>query len=277
MNILNILKCREQRGDIGIEIEMEADHMPHPDDVGPKWKLERDGSLRGESGEFVLRTPVSEDKLDEVFENLSDILVKSGTKVRPTYRAGVHVHINVQDLTPRQLITFITLYFMFEEVLLSYCDKSRTGNHFCMRMSDASYLLLALTEAITSEDLTRLNDENLRYAALNVTSLFKYGSIEFRALESTRDFDKIKTWSRILYRLKEFSKTVGKPTDVLGLASEQGFVSFGKAVFGDFYAPFSKFMTEEAIQTGVRNIQFAAYSRNWDTVQLNIFKKKSLF
>ena len=207
MNIQKLIGCNPQQGDVGVEIEMEADGMPSADSVSKYWRLERDPSLRGESGEFVLRTPLPVEDLDKAFTEIKKALKSHDTKVRDTYRAGIHVHVNVQELSPKQLITFIATYFMMEEVLLSYCDKSRSGNHFCLRMSDASYALDLISEAVAKSDLSLLNTEDLRYASLNVTSLFKYGSIEFRALESTVDFNKIKRWATVLHQLKEFAKT----------------------------------------------------------------------
>lgn len=277
MKILDIIRCSEQAGDIGVEIEMEADRIPSPNDLPRAWKLERDGSLRGESGEFVLRKPVPVSELDSVFAELRQAMVNAKTRIRPTYRAGVHIHINVQDLTPKQLITFITCYFILEEVLLSYCDKSRVGNHFCLRMSDASYLMDRLITLIETEDLHVLDNEDLRYASLNVTSLFKYGSIEFRSLESSDDFGKIKTWARILHHLKIFAQSVNNPTDLLGMASERGFTSFARDMLGPYYKVLEEFVTDDKIRVGIRNIQYPIYSRNWDLINLNIFKKNSLF
>jgi len=278
MRIVDIIPCSPQIGDVGVEIEMEADGMPSAESVCKHWRLERDPSLRGESGEFVLRKPLPIADLDKAFGELSKALTSHNTNVKPTYRAGIHVHVNVQDLTPKQLMTFLAVYFMFEEVLLSYCDKTRSGNHFCLRMSDASYTLDMISEAIANSDLQSLNTEDLRYASLNITSLFKYGSVEFRALESTIDFNKIKQWAAVLNQLKEFAKTISCPTDILGEASALGFTEFAKTALGSSYQVFRPFVTEDRIRTGIRNIQYALYSRNWSEIDLNIFNKnKSLF
>jgi hypothetical protein len=278
MNIQKLIGCTPQTGDVGVEIEMEANNMPSADSVSNYWRLERDPSLRGESGEFVLRKPIPVSELDEAFLEIKSALKRHKTEVKETYRAGIHVHVNVQDLTPKQLITFISTYFMMEEVLLSYCDKSRSGNHFCLRMTDASYTLDLISEAVAKADLSLLNTEDLRYASLNVTSLFKYGSIEFRALESTVDFSKIKQWATVLHQLKVFAKTINNPTDILGEASALGFSEFAKVILGGCYREFKPFVTEEKLRKGIRNIQYALHSRSWSEVDLNIFNKnKSLF
>lgn len=277
MAIKDIIGCRAQRGDVGVEIELEADNIPHHDLIPEIWKREADNSLRGESAEFVLRQPVPIGELGNALEQLDNVFRGYGTQPRETYRAGIHVHVNVQDLTPTQLVTFICSYFMLEEVLLRFCDKSRLGNHFCLRMSDASYLLDKLVEFITTENIRVLEDENLRYASLNVTSLFKYGSIEFRALESTLDYERIKTWAGVLVHLRDYAKTLRTPIELLGNASALGFEQYAPVILGRWYPSFRSWATEDNIKRGVRNIQYAIYSRNWDAQNLNIFKAKNLF
>ena len=177
MKIRDLLRSPPEDGDIGLEIEMEGRSIPPKDFTPPEWRKEVDASLRGESAEYVLRKPLPLPGVMKALQKLQAVFNACGTEFIPTYRAGIHVHINVQDLTPVQLVTFICSYFMLEEVLLRYCDKSRLGNHFCLRMSDASYALDELVKFIELQDLDPLNSENLRYASLNITSLFKYGSL----------------------------------------------------------------------------------------------------
>lgn len=277
MTIKNLLGCREQRGDVGVEIELEADNIPHADYVPPAWRKEADASLRGESAEFVLRRPIPVGQLEDELNALLKCFEEHNTSARQTYRAGIHVHVNVQDLTPTQLITFICAYYMMEEVLLRFCDKSRLGNHFCLRMSDASYLLDRIVGCIQNEDLHSLNDEDLRYASLNVTSLFKYGSIEFRALESTLDVERIKVWANTLVHLRDYAKSLRSPVDLLGQASALGFEQYAPVIMGRWYQHFQKWATEDNIKKGVRNIQYAIYSRDWDKPNLNIFRGNNLF
>lgn len=278
MKILDALKVLPTAGEVGVEIEIEADNLPPKEMTRVFWTVAADASLRGESCEYVLRKPLLVKQLPEAFDEITVAMKTSGTKVRPTYRAGVHVHVNVQDLTPKQLVTYLTAYFMLEEVFLAYCDKSRVGNHFCLRLSDASYLMDVLAEVVEKSDLSPLKSEDLRYASLNLTSLFKYGSVEFRALESTTDFAKITAWAGALQNLKTFSQTVTSPTDLMGSASEMGFAEFAKQAFGPYYQSFKPFATEAAITTGVRNIQYAVFARSWDKINLNIFDRNtSLF
>jgi hypothetical protein len=61
------------------------------------------------------------------------------------------------------------------------------------------------------------------------------------------------------------------------MASEQGFTSFAREMLGPYYNTFAPFITEDKIRIGIRNIQYPVYSHNWDSINLNIFRKNSLF
>jgi hypothetical protein len=278
LTILKIVGCEPQKGDVGVEIEVEGRRLPPVDNLPKQWRADQDGSLRGESAEYVLRRPLTLPQLQVALEDLETCFDAHDTKVQPTFRAGVHVHINVQELTPKQLVSFICLYFVLEEVLLRYCDKSRLGNHFCLRMSDAGYLLDKLITFITEQNLNLLNDEDIRYASMNLTSLFKYGSVEFRSLESTTDYNKIAVWAGVLTHLRDYAKTLSSPADILGQASVHGFAEYAPVILGPWYSHFRQWATEDNIKAGIRNIQYAIYARDWDKKSLNIFaKSENLF
>ena len=277
MAIIDLVGARRQFGDVGVEIEMEGSNIPREDLTPPQWRKEVDPSLRGESAEYVLRRPLNLGELGEAFEALQKMFDEQKTVFYPTYRAGIHVHVNVQHLTPTQLVTFVCSYLVMEEVLLRFCDKSRLGNHFCLRMSDASYSLDRLVRFIETQDLSVLNDEDLRYASINLTSLFKYGSVEFRALESTLDYARIMTWAGVLIRLRDYAAGLSSPVDLLGQASSLGFERFAPVILGEFYQTFQQWATAANIQRGIRNVQYAIYARDWSKKNLNIFSDQKLF
>lgn len=279
MPLIRQLFCvTPQTGQIGIELEIEADNLPDQHLLGGWWRKERDGSLRGESAEYVLNTPVMPQQIHTALSALELAFKANDTKIRPTYRAGVHVHINVQDLTPTQLLTFIASYIILEDVFIGFCHASRRGNHFCLGTADAGYVLDKLAEAVTNKDFSIFQTDALRYASINLTSLSRYGSVEFRSLESTADWSRIQVWVLALYQLKVFALTVKHPTDVLGEASCKGFINFAKTMLDASYVHFEKFVTEKSIQSGIRKIQYALFSYPWGKPNLDIFRmEKNIF
>ena len=193
--------------DIGIEIEMEG-NKPFPQDGLGKWFTTEDGSLRGFSMEYVTNGPISYEEVGSYIDHLKNILAESGVKIEQSFRAGVHVHINCLNLTVPQITTFATVYYCMETALTRFCGERREGNFFCLRLQDAEYSLAVLCKTLKSKDLTWLNTDDLRYAALNLRSLWRHGTLEFRAMETTPDLEKIQVWAEMLYRLREYSLTV---------------------------------------------------------------------
>jgi len=199
--IAPLIGIRKKAERFGIEIEVEGRNLP----VGVVgWKQTMDGSLRGdENVEYVLRTVSSLENVKKYLDNLKKAYDENNSVIDETIRAGVHVHLNVTDLNVRQMFNFITVYYIFEDFLCQFCGPERSGNHFCLRVSDAMAPIFSLKYALERKNFTVLSNDNLRYAALNFTSLFRHGSLEFRAMRSTADLDEVYKWVCILNELFE--------------------------------------------------------------------------
>ena len=190
-------------------------------------------------------------------------------------RSGVHVHINVQDLNPRELFNFITCYIIMEELLVKYCGDDREGNLFCLRAIDAEFLIISLVDAIISENLSMLNTDDLRYSSMNVKALCTYGSLEFRAMRGTADMDTIKNWANLLLHIKDKSIEFGSPKDIIAMFSGDTTDSFVHHILGPYGNLFNEWDSSEALLRGMRLAQDVAYAvDDWD-VFLQYGEKKA--
>jgi len=122
MKLYEWLGLNEKKGEVGIEVELEGRHLNFEGDLF--WNVTNDGSLRGNSGEWVLRDPVSRKDIAKAVQSL--IKMHEPTMNRPyeidcSDRCGVHIHINCQQLTFIQTMCFLTLYLAFEDVLMRFC------------------------------------------------------------------------------------------------------------------------------------------------------------
>ena len=119
---------RKVEGDkVGIEVEVEGFDLP---EEIPGWVWHEDGSLRGESAEYVIPNPVTLAGAKTKVKALKKALDKCD--IQDTGRAGVHVHVNIQDMEKAHIFNFITLYLGFEEEFIRYCAKDSVGNLFCL-------------------------------------------------------------------------------------------------------------------------------------------------
>lgn len=275
-NVAKFFNRRPTKGEVGVELEYEGNDLPQTG-FERFWTKCADGSLRGESAEYILTSPISRKDVKAALEELESSFKASKTLVKDTFRAGTHIHINVQELTLPQVINFLTIYFMFETTLIKLCREDRLGNHFCLRSRDASGLISMLYKAVTTSDTSAFSQDLYRYGAVNVTSLPKFGSLEFRALESTTDWEKVVFWVNAHLSIKDAAVSYRDPATILGEASAIGFKEFGKKVFGDSWAVLEKVYQEQDVHEGIWEIQSVVFSRDWAKANLNIFSLGNIF
>ena len=232
------LEHRRVEGDAGIEIEVEGNGLIAIHDEG--WRTDHDSSLRG-GLEYVMTQPKSLEGVHEAIDYLKGRLDGAGATIDEAIRAGMHVHVNVQHLTPNQLFSYITTYTILENLLTHFCGKYRVGNHFCLRMEDAEYLPYIIERVAKEKSYHLFGDEIIRYSAMNLCSLAKYGSVVFRAMRSTPDFHLYKVWVQTLVQLRDLSMEY-IPTDIVNMYYQEGAESFCKHFLGDFYNTYCKGM-----------------------------------
>lgn len=188
---------------VGVEIEVEGDGLV---DNLRGFRCERDGSLRGENVEYVFERPV--DWSDEGFNLVKTLRLKlkqAQSKVYDTGYAGIHVHVNVCDMTPVQLWRYAIAYYIVEPILLEFCGEDRRSNLFCLSLQEAIVPVRRLRNAIERIAFEELYTDDLRYAALNFKALAEYGSFEFRAMRSVVDETVLNQWVTMLLELRQFA------------------------------------------------------------------------
>lgn len=262
MQWFNLPRKHKTDGDVGIEIEVEGEHLPKLDKY---WKNEHDGSLRGpENIEYVLERPMSLKDARIALKYLSVQYNKNDSNVHDSVRAGVHVHINVQDLNIIELYNFMTLYLILEEVLVKHCGEHREGNLFCLRAGDADYLLTQLQNAAEDKNFRQLVTDQLRYSSMNVKALGTYGSLEFRAMRGTRDLELIYNWAATLLRLREVAKEYESPEKIIEGFSEGEARAFLINAIGERAEEFMFDGFERMLCDGMRRAQDVAYCVDWN-------------
>jgi len=221
------------------------------------WRTENDGSLRGESYEYVLTQPIERKNVGQALSSLQQKLSKSA--LEPSNRCGVHVHINVQSLTSSQLISFIVLYLCIENVLTKWCGEDRVGNLFCLRVVDAEYILDSVMEFMATGNI-RIFQNDVRYGAMNLSSLNKYGSLEFRAMRTPADFGLVDTWVDMLLRVFDKSKEFPNAWDIPTALSVAGPEMFLEQTMGEYAQILADPDLDSMVMDGVRLAQAVAYA-----------------
>jgi hypothetical protein len=199
-------KAKPIPGDVGVELEIEGS-MAHGTPAG-HWSFKEEGSLRS-GGEYVLSKPWPIKLLPEALQDLQKAIDNS--KPQNSIRCSTHIHVNVTSYTPRQVWYILLAYYLLEPILMRTQPRKRWGNLFCLTMEHAENIYLDLEwdlynhKAQAFDTFTR--DRN-RYAALNLVSVKKFGSIEFRFLDAMTNCKDILAWSQMFHTLTQVASNL---------------------------------------------------------------------
>ncbi len=211
-------------GELGIEIEVEGDKkFPNPP---VDWIITTDGSLRGYSAEYVSAAPIQVDFVHKHLAGLQACIKEAGVRINKSFRAGVHIHVNVCELNISEVANFALLYYIFDHAFARFCGSNREGNLFCLRAEDAEAPLFFLQRALTTEQFEGFQTDGIRYGAVNFASISRHGSLEFRTMETPLDFLVIEDWAKILYSLREYALKHNRDTygDTFSLLGPEAFL-----------------------------------------------------
>lgn len=255
---------------IGLEVEVEGARLPKELPERKRlWAITHDGSLQGEALEYIFARPLGYKQVGEALEQLAEAYKENKTLVNDSVRAGVHVHLNVQDLTLSQLYNMMVLYLIFEDILVEWCGEDRVGNLFCLRNRDADWLCQSICIAAQHRNwLEMFSQDELRYAAMNVTSLTRYGTLEFRSMKNPQDLGDIHRWVNILARLKTAAKKFEDPGDIITHFSMMGAMPLLREVFGEMSQEFKGIEDkEEKMFYCMRYAQDIAFCENFRAIE----------
>jgi len=262
MLVKHICSSTPKIGEVGIEIEVEGSNLPAPP-VG--WRKVSDGSLRGESCEYVLKTPCARGSVTKYLDRMKEANEEANFEFSYSTRQSIHVHINVQELNLVQLYNFITLFLIFESELVRWCGEDREHNLFCLQTKDAEGLISTLEKAATPKTYHLLSTDSIRYSALNISSIYKFGSLEFRSMRGTDDYLMIQRWIDILLNIKDVALTYESPIDIVEDVSLLGVERFALKVLGE--ENIDLVHDVQSIMEGARQLQTMAYTGDWVGMQ----------
>jgi hypothetical protein len=246
--ILNVPLCK---GSLGVEIECEGKNLSVID--SPHWRTERDGSLRGNypdcSAEYVMRKPVSDKQFPGILRKLIDHQAQA--QFAFSFRTSVHVHVNAQELTEDELLAFLYACFLLEEPLMNFCGESRKANRFCLRIRDAEGYAETLNSLFENgfNQVRYLNGDRIRYSAINIHALTKYGSVEFRGMRGNMDPAVLVPWCNTLLSIRENARKLGSPAAVYNDYVSKPNIEFAKQMLGKHFDMFNY----EGIEADINN------------------------
>lgn len=196
-------------GRVGVEVELE--------NAQPLrlhyWDSIRDGSLRNNGQEYVMKQPIGGVDLFNAVKELDTGL----SRLHPdaSWRCSTHVHVDIRDLTVPQFKRFMLLYVMYEGIIFACSGAHRYQNNFCPAYGFAQEMIIRLAKVWDKDGNDFLRSINTsgrsgsrdKYSSLNLLPMFTQGSVEFRGSEPKYTKGKLLRLCNRLLSLKEFAIT----------------------------------------------------------------------
>lgn len=218
MKIFEYYNQEPKPGDVGLEVEVE--YKPNKTLImspGGSWKAVEDHSI-GYGLEYITRAPLKVGStLYPKVKHLTD-LFSPEMVIEDSTKAGVHVHVNVQEFTALQVWNAALIYWLIENVMVLFCGKHRMNNHFCLRMCKADGILATCYFDLnqnTSNPFAYFNQETVKYSSLNLATIQKLGTMEFRAMRATLNPSLICAWAETLHYMVNKAKDFKDPEAVM--------------------------------------------------------------
>jgi hypothetical protein len=204
------MAVRAKTGDLyGIELECEGRNVDwdRTPDITKSWSPHRDGSLRnnhGEACEWVFKGPATYKKSCERVGLLFDYFDKREAQLVPSNRTSTHIHFNMGDKHGYQFVNLFILFTIFEDLLDRFCGEDRKGNLFCLSSRHAEEQLEWFKAACFERFALNFREEQ-RYCSLNLASINKFGTVEFRGMRGVDNREDMLAWLSIVRELCEYA------------------------------------------------------------------------
>ena len=228
----------------GIEIELENCRRLDRFGFPPMWTVEGDGSLRNAGMEFKSSRDYSLSDAKSSLAYLHSFFEGNEIAVEANPRCGVHVHMDVRDMSHEQVYNLLCNYSMIEPTFFAYVNsfgEDREGSHFCVPYYHVRDRAASLMLAFKDYNLDNIQHYGRKYMALNVLPYLRFGSVEWRQFPAILPVTSITQWLDILDKFKERSK--------LGVFSEEEIQPWLDEVFPSL-------SSEDRIDTGLETYYY---------------------
>lgn len=187
----------------GIEIEVEGYNLPEPRKTN-YWNQVIEGSLR-DGVEYITNGPLDSKNRTIALKLLYKALSSPNTTLSDDQsRCSVHVHVSVNNLTPMQICTGLTVSILLDSLLMKYCGTERESNLFCQPVVFLEEIITGLSSYVenpTDRPFRNLTQDTYKYSSINIGSIYKNGSIEFRGMRFLDDAEDVDEWCSNLFSL----------------------------------------------------------------------------
>lgn len=211
---------------IGVELELER--VLKLTDIPKNWIIVVDNSLKLQGLEFtcLMSHTKAMDNILALYKTI-DFITSS--------RCSTHVHVNILDLTYKQLKTLLVLYTIFERYLFEISGR-RYNSNYCVPVQH-TYKRLLYTNG-SPLDLANLYP---KYSAIHAFAQDEkkgttIGTLEFRHAKASADPQVLVDWINTVVALKQSCMTINHEELIASLyemRSTSEYLNLFNSVFGE--------------------------------------------
>jgi len=169
-----------------------------------RWKIVTDASIRAASGGEVVSPVLSgEDGIEELVKVVKALRAAGATVNRS---CGLHVHVGVSDLLPKDLVNIVKRYADYEETIDGFMPASRRGQsaQWCNSVIPFSRELQRRSRNY-STNREVCDAQRGRYYKVNLTPYRRQKTLEYRQHAGTCNYRKVESWVRFLLQFTDAS------------------------------------------------------------------------
>lgn len=195
-----------------------ADLSPEVATQAKKWKATVGRDRYGPMGYELNMAPAGGKKFAAQAEDYQEAFIQDGIYV--TDQCGGHVHTDARDMCIDDICKLLKVYYLVEPALYAMIPSYRTSrvggvNPPCGKVADY-YMDFGLNKVkgleSAQEFKQRLEEDGRnqwmeRHCGLNLRSLFKHGTVEFRFPPAMLKAEDMVSWARLLTRLVDYAKS----------------------------------------------------------------------
>ena len=269
---------------IGVEIELEGVRERFKFKGPAYWEEKQDGSLRDidshlSSTELVFSLPLCGYDLKRALLAFDTCMKEVAVRPKTSPRCSVHVHIDVRDLNMSKLLNLLVIYTIVERMLYKFCGEGREDSNFCIpfyKGESRIFEYLSAHDMLNEADgLIDAASSERRYSGLNVCSLKRYGSLEFRQFPATLDINKIMLWINIIMSIKKAAlEYKNELTELPKSFSEEGIEKKVSGIFGNYFQYLKYPELEYDVLQGIRQAQDILYAKRMEATDVEINNRK---
>lgn len=245
---------------VGIEVEAENVRDARYDVLF--WNVKEDNSLRNHGIEFVSCPLVGE----QIVYALHSLESQMSADTSFSHRTSVHVHMNVQDMSPIQISKLLLVYLTVERLLYRFVGHHRDKNIFCVPLYDLEMVSSLYKSLKTIPKHPLMQGEGTRYSGLNFDPVLKFGTVEFRHMHGTNNSQRLLTWINLIMCIKQHAMVTEEEIlirDILSLNTSSDYKTYVSRIFGRYLSCFPETFLNQDVELGVLTVKRSLFSGNY--------------